>query len=317
MKPHYFLLIACLISLTFISCSKKEKVFTIGYVQLTDDASLDDAKRGVIESLKQAGFEDGKNIEIDFQSAQGDLANVPMILRSFKNKNVDMVMTATTPCMLAALQYVKDIPVVFTVAFGPHQVGVKDPPKNLTGAYDPIDMNVIFGVMNEIKPVTKLGIIYNSSEANAILGRDRVKEECTNQNIHLEEATITNSSEVYQAASALAYKKVDAFIVATDNTVNSVLESVVKVSLQSGIPIYDTEASHVHKGALAGLGINNYDWGVESGKIAARIIKGEKAEDIPMAVLTNKKLVLNQQTADKLGIKFSETLLTKADEVIK
>jgi len=317
MKSVFLLYIITFFLFTLISCSRQEKEFTIGYLQLTDDRALDEARMGVIESLKRAGFEEGKNIKISYKNAQGDIANIPLILQSFSYEGADLIITSTTPCMLGALQFVKNIPVVFTVAFSPEQVGIKNPPSNLTGVYDPIDMNEFLNIMNEIKPVSRLGIIFNSSETNAILGRDRLKSECLKQNITLEEAAITNSSEVFQAASSLAHKKVDAFAVATDNTVNSALESVVKVSLKSGIPIYDTEPSHVRKGALAGLGINNYTWGIESGKLAARIIKGEKPENIPMVKLTDKKLILNQSVAKKIGMSFPDNLIKIANEIIE
>ncbi len=304
--------------LTFNSCSKKNNLYTIGIIQVVDNVVLNDARNAVMESLKEEGFEEGKNLNVIYKNAQGEISNIALILQSFMTENVDMVITLGTPCMAGAAQFIKNKPVVFTVAFSPEQLGIVNAPKTLTGVYDPLDVNGILEVIKTIKPtINKVGIVYNTNEANALYGAANMKKACAKQNLELVEATINTSSEVLQAATTLAQKKVEAFTVIADNIAYVGLESIVKVSLQNKIPLFVSDPSHTHRGALAGKGGDYNEWGRESGKTAARIIKGEDPRNIPVKVLGKQNLILNKKIASELGITFPQELLNKATKVIE
>jgi ABC-type uncharacterized transport system substrate-binding protein len=105
----YRIIIICLISVFMFCCTQKgeKKLYTIGFVQMTEDPLLDEAQKGVIDSLKEQGFVEGKNLHIDYQNAQGGMSNIPLILRKFISDKVDMIITNTTPCMVAAAGNVK------------------------------------------------------------------------------------------------------------------------------------------------------------------------------------------------------------------
>ncbi len=312
------ILLTSVLAITFNSCGKQNKLYTIGIIQVVDNVVLNDARNAVLESLKEAGFEEGKNINVIYKNAQGEISNISLILQSFITENVDMIITLGTPCMAGAAQLIKNKPVVFTVAFSPEQIGIINAPKTLTGVYDPLDVNELINVIKTVNPsIKKIGIVYNTSEANARYGADNMKKACSNQNLELVEATINTSSEVLQAASTLAQKKVEAFTVVADNIAYVGLESIVKVSLQNKIPLYVSDPSHVVRGALAGKGGNYYEWGRESGKIAARIIKGEDVKKIPIKILGKQNLILNKKIASQLGITFSNDLLNRATKVIE
>jgi putative ABC transport system substrate-binding protein len=311
-----FLLFATII--TFNSCSKKNNLYTIGIIQVVDNVVLNDARNAVMESLKEAGFEEGKNLNVIYKNAQGEISNIAMILQSFNAEDVDMVITLGTPCMAGAAQFIKNKPAVFTVAFSPEQIGIVNPPKTLTGVYDPMDVKELLDVIKTINPtLKKVGIIYNTSEANAQYGAEKMRKACINQNLELVEATINSSSEVLQAATSLAQKKVEAFTVVADNIAYVGLEAIVKVSLQNKIPLYVSDPSHVIRGALAGKGGNYTEWGRKSGRIAARIIKGEDARNIPIEVLDQQDFVINKKIALQLGITIPEELVKVATRVIE
>ncbi len=304
--------------LVFNSCSKKNNFYTIGIIQVVDNVVLNDARNAVMESLKEVGFEEGKNLNVIYKNAQGEISNIALILQSFVTENVDMVITLGTPCMAGAAQFIKSKPAVFTVAFSPEQIGIVNPPKTLTGVYDPMDVNELLNVIKTVNPgIKKIGIIFNTSEANAQYGAEKMRKACANQNLELVEATINSSSEVLQAASSLAQKKVEAFTVIADNIAYVGLEAIVKVSLQNKIPLYVSDPSHVVRGALAGKGGNYIEWGRKSGRIAARIIKGEDAGNIPVEVLDRQDLIINKKIASQLGITIPEELIKEATKVIE
>ncbi len=315
----YRVILICLICVFMFGCARKEegKLYTIGFVQMTEDPLLDEAQKGVVDYLREEGFVEGKNIHIDFQNAQGELSNIPLILRKFISDKADMIITNTTPCMVAAAGNVKDIPIVFTVSFSPEQLKMKRP-SNLTGVYDPFLMVDFVKLIKRTMPsLKKAGLPYNLSEPNARLAAEHLEQELNKQGIELVEMPVYSSSDVLQAAGALANKKVGALIVAADNTVYTAFGSVVKIAEERKIPLFVTEPSQVKRGASAGVGVDFYQWGRESGKIAAQIIKGKKPGEIPIQPVSKVIKVLNLKAARAQGISFPPELLKEVDEVIQ
>ena len=315
----YRVILICLISIFMCSCARKEegKLYTVGFVQMTEDPLLDEAQKGVIDSLKEEGFVEGKNIHIDYQNAQGEISNIPLILRKFISDKVDMIITNTTPCMVAAAGNVKDIPIVFTVAFSPEQLKMKRP-SNLTGIYDPFLMVDFVKLIKRAMPGLKTaGLPYSPSEPNASLAAEHLKQELKKEGIELIELSVYSSSDVLQVAGALANKKVGAMIVAADNTVYTAFGSVVKIAEERKIPLFVTEPSQVKRGASAGVGVDFYQWGRESGKVAAQIIKGKKPVEIPIQPVSKVIKILNLKAARAQGISFPPELLKEVDEVIQ
>ena len=307
------------VSLAAIGCRDKvaQGLYHIGFVQISDSVLLDDARRGVIDALGEEGFTDGRNIRISCKSAQGDLSNIPLIIKEFISGRVSMVITDSTPCMVAAAQIVKDIPVVFTVAFSPEQLQMKDPPKNLTGVYDPATMADMVGLIKTCMPgIQRLGIPYNPSEQNAVLAAETIRAECRKSGIELVEMNVFSTSDVQQNVGALTQKNIQALVVSADNTLATGMASVVKICNDKKIPLFVTEPGEVERGACAGLGADFYEWGRQSGRMAAGIIRGKKPLDLPVQKLSATKLYLNLAAAKAQGVTFPQELLKKATKII-
>jgi len=131
--------------------------------------------------------------------------------------------------------------------------------------------------------------------------------------------TVSNSSEVLMAAQSLA-GRVEAIYIATDNTVVSALESVVKVCNQEKIALIVADPSTVDKGALASYGIDYFNLGKKTGEVALKVIKGVKPSDLPIQTISDPKdlqFVVNLDAAKVLGLSISEEILKEADKVIK
>jgi putative ABC transport system substrate-binding protein len=322
MKMRFFVLFMIFSILLFLftnSCGEKKKgIFKIGIIQITEDPILDLARMGVLRALEDSGFVDGKNIIIDYKNAQGDISNINMILQSFKSSDVDLIITNSTPCMTAAATIIKDIPVVFTVTFSPEMVGMKETPKNMTGAYDTFRADEIINLIKQVIPNLKtIGLPFNPSEPNAQLASHKVREECSKRGIEVKALMVNSSNDILQVTETLIQSKVDAIIVAADNTVYLGLATISKLAKGKKIPVFVTDPAQAEKGAVIGLGADFNVWGYESGKIAVKIIKGEKAENIPQTILGPYQLIVNKKSANELGLSIPETILNRADKIIR
>ncbi|MFA4838074.1 MAG: ABC transporter substrate-binding protein [Candidatus Neomarinimicrobiota bacterium] len=301
----------------FFGCGRSDALPTVGIVQILENPQLDQGRFGVVDALKKAGFVDGKNIRIDFQNAQGDLPTIDMILQKFVSEKVKLIVTISTPCLISACNNVKDIPVVYTIAFQPEVLGVKSVPPKIVGVYDPLETDRIVQLMRRLIPrLRRVGIPWNPSEMNARLAVESMKKTLTRNRIDIVEMAVAGTSEVYQAASALANQKVDAIVACSDNSVYAAIGSLVKVGETSRIPIFVLEPTIVQGGASVGLGIDYYDWGSASGELAVRILKGESAEDLPDVALEKKKLYLNLTHGKAQGLDFPPDLVKSADKII-
>jgi putative ABC transport system substrate-binding protein len=298
-----------------------EKVFKIGITQFVEHPALDAARKGFVDGLKEAGFEEGKNVVFELENAQADFPTTQTIAGKLVGDKVDLILAIATPSAQSAANATKDIPILITAVTDPVEAGLvksmEKPETNVTGTTDMNPIKEQLELLKEILPSTKsVGIIYNAAEANSKVQVDIAKQASKELGLSIKEATVANSSEVNQAVQTLA-GKVDALYVPTDNTVASAIGAVVKVCNDAKIPVIGAERGHVDGGALATLGIDYYLLGKQTGSMAARVLEGEDPKNIPVEGSKDLKLIINKKSAEVLGINIPDAVVSKADEIIE
>jgi putative tryptophan/tyrosine transport system substrate-binding protein len=300
------------------SGDEKEKTVKIGITQIVEHPSLDAAREGFIEALKDAGYEEGKNLKIDYQNAQGDMNNNASIAQKFVSDQNDLILAIATASAQAAVQATKDIPVLFTAITDP--VGaelvqsMEKPGGNATGTTDTHPdaiKNTIAAIKKFIPDAKKVGIIYNNGEPNSVVNVKHAKEALEAAGLQAVETTISSSSEVKQAAESMV-GRVDVLYIPKDNTVVAALESVITVANDKDIPMFVGEGDSVKRGAFASYGLDYHDLGYTTGKMAVEILEGKKPSDIPVGYPENLELVVNKKAAEEEGITLTEEMLKDA-----
>ena len=162
-------------------------------------------------------------------------------------------------------------------------------------------------LIKEIMPAAKtLGVIYNPGEANSVTLVELLKAEAPARGLALVEAAAPRSSDVLAAAQSLV-GKVDAIYVPTDNTVVTALEAIVKVGTENQLPVFAGDTDSVPRGAIAALGFNYYDLGRQTGKIVARVLKGEApGDDRRSQGVEITELFVNPGAAEAMGIELPD-----------
>jgi len=314
------ILFGMLIAVMFVAPSFG-KVIQIGITQIVEHPALDACRKGVIDKLKELGYEEGKNVKYDIQIAQGNIATANQIAKKFVGDKKDLIVAIATPSAQAVANLTKNIPIVISAITDP--VGAKlvksleKPGGNITGTTDMSPVKEQIALFDKLNiSVKRLGVIYNSGEANSRTLVNILKTVAKQRGIMVVEATVTNSNGVLMAAKSLV-GKVDGIYIPTDNTVVSALESVLQVSFDNKIPVITGDTDSVVRGALASLGMDYYKLGLQTGVIVSKILKGEKPANIPVETLKDLDLFINESTAHKLGIKIDPELLKSAKKVIK
>lgn len=281
-------------------------VKNIGVVQIVQHEALDAANKGFFDALKEKGFEDGKNIKIEQQNAQGEQANAQTISKQFVDAKKDLIFAIATPSVQAAYNSTKDIPIIFTAVTDPVKAEVakdwKSSGTNVTGTSDKVPVEKQIDLLKKLLPNAKtVGVIYNTSETNSVIQVTELKAAAEKQGLAVKEIGVTNVNEINQnLASALG--QIDVLYTPTDNTVASGYALVGKLCLDKNIPIIGAEDAVVTKGGLASIGIDYYKLGKEAGLKAAEVLSGKKPSEVEITTLSDMTFTINTDVAKKLNI---------------
>lgn len=294
---------------------------TVAVTAIVEHPALDACRDGVKDALAAAGFVDGDNIDFIYESAQGAPEIAAQIARQFVGNNVSVIVPISTPSAQGAVAATRDIPIVFTAVTDPVAAQIvprrEHPGGNVTGISDMSPLAEHVSLILEITPdVKRLGVVYNPGETNSVVLVDRLREVAAEAGIDVIESPATKSGDVQQATLALV-GRVDAIYIPTDNTVVSALEAAVSAAMENSIPLYAGDTDSVPRGAIATVGFNYYDIGIETGKVVARVLNGENPGDIDVAFATGTDLVVNKGAAAKYGVTIPVSVLARASQVIE
>ncbi|MDD6807791.1 MAG: ABC transporter substrate-binding protein [Oscillospiraceae bacterium] len=317
-------ILAIVLTLTFLfsfaACSNNEKakIPVIGISQYGEHSSLDNCREGFLTGLKNAGLVEGKDFTVDYQNANFDDATATQIAQNFSSKNYDLMCAIATPsataCFAAAED--KDIPVIFTAITDP--VAAKLDKGNITGTSDKLPVEAQLQLIKALQPDAKtVGIIYTTSEPNSVSAIAEYKEKAPEYGLTIEEIGITAQAEAVQAAETLISKNVDCFSNLTDNNVVGVLASILEKTDEAGIPVYGSEIEQVKKGCVASAGIDYIKLGIQTGEMAAKILKGEaKASDIKYETISEYETYINNDQLKKFNISLPTDIQEKAIDAL-
>ena len=292
---------------------------TVAITAIVEHPALDAVRQGAIEELGAAGYKEGENLTINFQSAQGNMATAGQIAKQFVADNPAAIIAIATPSAQAVVSGTSDIPVIFSAVTEP--VEAKLVPKldgsgtNVTGASDVLPLEPQVDLIKELLPnVKNIGFVYSPGEVNSTVTLKNLKAITSAQGINIVEAPAQKSSDIAMAAQSLA-GKVDVIYTSTDNNVINAYEALAQVAKEAKIPLVSSDPSVVERGAAVALGVNYLDLGRETGKITARILKGEKAGDIPVYAAQKLDLFVSKKYAAEQGITVPQSIIDRAQKV--
>lgn len=296
------------------SSSKAEggnKKIKIGVIQLVQHEALDQAYQGFVDGLKEAGYIDGENIEIDLNNAGGDQSNCPTIANKLVKGKSDLILAIATPAAQAVANATTDIPLLVTAVTDPAASGlVKDnekPGVNVSGTSDLTPVKEQLELLKKVVPeAKKVGILYCSSEDNSKIQVDLAKEAAKDLDLELVEASVSNSNEVQQVTQSLM-GKVDVLYTPTDNMISENLMTVNQVAQPNKIPIIGGEPAMVGRGALLSSGVSYYNLGKQTAAQAVKILKDEeKIEELPIEYAKELENKFDEEIGKDLGIEMPE-----------
>ena len=294
--------------------------YKVGIVMMIENGAFLDMRDGVISGLADAGYVEGENLTIDYQSAQGDATNLATIVQGMDDGSYDLVVTIATPATQAFVGLESDTPCVFCSVAAPVEAGVMSaldtPDMNATGTSNAIPSGDILELGLMITPdVTNVGLIYCTSEVNAVNAMETAREYLDENSIPYEEVTVTSSADVQTATQSLLDRGVDCIFVANDSVVQAGIDVLVELCNAAGVPTYCCSATTVQSGCLATLAMSDTAIGEQTAAIAARVLAGEAVEDIPAEVVPANIVSVNEDTMNALGLTIPDSVAEAYGEV--
>ena len=299
----------------------QDKNVKLGVLQLLSHPALDAIYQGIQDELAKEGYEVGKNLEIDFQNAQGDQSNLASMSEKLVSNKNDVIVGITTPATLSLANVTKDIPIVMGGITYPVEAGLikdeKKPGNNITGVSDRTPIKQQLEIMKQVVPTLKtVGILYTSSEDNSVKQAQEAENLAKELGLEVKVSSIANTNDIQQVTESLA-SQTDAIFVPIDNTIASAMATVVKVTDAKKIPVFPSADTMVADGGLLGLGVDQYQIGVETAKVVAKVLKGADTKDMPIVLANEGVIYLNEAKAKQLGIEIPKEIKDKAKVVDK
>ena len=290
---------------------------TIGVLQYVSHPALDLIYDGIQEGLKEKGYEDGKNLHIAFQNGQADQSKLATMSQQLIQKNAVVLIGIATPAAQALANTTAEIPIVLGAITDPVSAGLVEsnekPGGNITGVSDKSPVGSQFDLALSLLPeAKKVGILYSSSEENSKYQAAEAEQAAQALALSAKSYVVPSSNEITQTVQVMS-REVDFIYIPTDNTIANAMQTVVNEANKTQTPIIPSVDTMVADGGLATVGINQFDLGVQTGRMAADILSGTSdPATTPVYTFTTGDVIINEAQAKKLGITIPDTILKEA-----
>jgi len=303
------------------ACMQAVWAQSVAVTAIVEHPALDAVRDGVKKALQDAGYTEANGLRWQYQSAQGNTAVAAQIARQFVGAKPDVIVAIATPSAQAVVAATKTIPTVYSAVTDP--VAAQLVPTwaasgtNVTGVSDALPLDQQVELIQRIVPHAKrVGMVYSPGEANSVVVVQQMRALLPKYGLSLVEAAAARTVDVGAAARSLV-GKVDVIYTNTDNNVVSAYEALVKVGNDAKLPLIASDTDSVKRGAIAALGVNYFDLGVQTGKQVVRILKGEYPGNMPSETSDRLELFVSPKAAAAQGVVLSDALLQSAAQLVE
>jgi putative tryptophan/tyrosine transport system substrate-binding protein len=305
----------------YIKHERWESPATIGFLGATKHSAWSGFIPPFEQRLRDLGWIDGHNLEIDYRWADGQADRYEKIAKAFVDRDVDVIVTAGTPAVAAAKKVTKAIPIVFSTAGDPVRTGLVHslarPGGNVTGLSNgQTDLaGKRLGLLHEAIPgLHQLAILGNGASQNVQLEMDAVQKAARRLKIDTMTLDVRKEPQLAPAIKGLE-GKADALYVCTDPFVTHHRISINTLAAGAGLPTMHAFRHHAEDGGLMSYGPDFRDLFGQAADLVDKVLRGTKPADIPVKLEKKCELVLNLNTARALGLNIPKGVRRRADTV--
>lgn len=300
--------------------TQPDRLYKVGIIQTA--SNMDPIYKGFIETMKKSGYEEGKNIQYYHLTIDSNSDQAKQVAKDYIQKRVDVIVSwGNLPAKVAQQETEKNkIPVVF-FANNPLAENLiasyQKPGGNLTGVDSSLNKTATkrMELLKQMAPnITKVLFFYNNPNAVAL---EEMESAAKILNIKLVEKKVASVEDLDRQILALKTNEYDAIYRTADSIISPRTDQLITLSLKQKVPFSGTNAADTEKGGLMSYGTDFYSYGEQTAVITDKILKGANPQNTPTEQAKETTLTINLKTAALLGITIPDSVLKRANRVIK
>ena len=297
------------------------KVYRIGILEPIPAAQNAANLTALREGLRDLGYVEGRNLIIEYRSADGRAERFPDLATELVRVKVDLIVTRGTPATNAAKGATETIPVVMA-AMRPLAVvaSLAQPSGNITGVttFSTELTGKRIELLKELVPhLSRVALLHNMGNPAAPPEWEEVKKAARSLGLESELLDVRSGGDLDRALERAARQRVDALVIGADGFTQMHRQTIVDVLARTRLPAAYPAREFVEAGGLIAYAVNYPDLYFRFASFIDKIFKGAKPGELPVEQPTKFELVINQKTARSLGLTIPQSLLLRADEVIQ
>ena len=277
------------------------------------------------QGLQERGYVEGKNVAIEYRWANGKVAEFPKLAVDLVRLKVDVIFAGTTPAALAARDATNTIPIVFATVADP--IGAKlvsslsRPSGNVTGlTTSNIELaGKRLAMLKEMlgAKVSRVAMLFNPADASNMLALHAIEDSASTLKLTIRPFPAKAPEEFARAFAAMASERMDSVVVAAGVLTLAHAKDIAELATGTRLPAMYGSRDFVEAGGLVSYSASFADNYRRAATYVDKILKGAKPADLPIEQAAKFELVINLNTAKKLGLTIPQTLLQNADEVLQ
>jgi len=297
----------------------------IGFINVAHAKGYAPLLSAFLNGLSETGYVDGRNVAIEYRWAEEQSDRLPALVADLVHRQVAVIAATSTPAALAAKAATKTIPIVFTTASDPVQLGLvaslNQPGGNVTGVTQ-TNTEITpkrLQILHELAPTASV-IALLVNPANPALSATNIKElQAAARALGLELHVLNASTErdFDGAFAKLIELRAGGLVIVGDPFFTSRIEQLAALTVRHAVPANYHNRDFAMAGGLLSYGTDYRETYRLAGNYTGRVLKGDKPADLPVQQATKVELIINLKTAKALGLNIPNTLIGRADELIE
>jgi ABC-type uncharacterized transport system substrate-binding protein len=298
---------------------KKWKIAIVNYIE---SGPSEETMSGMKEAWKRSPLVEGKDYELKYRCAQGDIASLNGIFDAVLTDGADIVVPLSTPTLQAAIQKVKKVPVVFSVIANPIAAGAgksfTDHLPNITGVsvLAPIE-EALTMIQKHFPQYRRLGTLFCPAETNSVDLKQSFEALCKHRGLTLECVPVNASSDLSDASLSLVSKPIDAVVQISDNLSTAGFNALTKAARQTQKPLISLNSTTIKLGAPISLGRDYHNTGEVTTEMIERVIRGEDVAKMPFILPPKLFYSASPSNAAAVGMTLPPALLKEVNVVVQ